>query len=118
MCSWEVEFFEQFEAEFDAYPEDVQDAIYQKTLLLEDYGPHLGRPYADTLEGSSYSNMKELRCKTQDGVWRVAFAFDPERKAVLLVAGDKTGISQRLFYKRLIALADERFDQHLSDLIG
>lgn len=58
--------------------------------------------------------MKELRFKTRDGVWRVAFAFDPERQAVLLVAGDKTVVSQKRFYKRLIEKADARFDHYLS----
>ena len=58
--------------------------------------------------------MKELRFKADDGVWRVAFAFDPIRCAVLLVAGDKSGVSQRLFYRRLIAKADARYDAHLA----
>jgi hypothetical protein len=58
--------------------------------------------------------MKELRFDAADGVWRVAFAFDPKRKAVLLVAGDKSGGSQRRFYKQLISKADERFDAHLA----
>ena len=57
--------------------------------------------------------MKELRCNADNGVWRIAFAFDPERNAVLLVAGDKVGINEKRFYKRLIAKADERFEQHL-----
>ncbi len=50
--------------------------------------------------------------------WRIAFAFDPERKAVLLVAGDKSGTSQKRFYKQLVARADERFDRHLGELKG
>ena len=53
-----------------------------------------------------------------DGVWRIAFAFDPERKAVLLIAGDKAGVSERRFYRRLIAKADERFDRHLAAMKG
>jgi hypothetical protein len=57
--------------------------------------------------------MKELRFDAADGVWRVAFAFDPKRKAILLVAGDKSGISEKKFYKRLIAKANDRFDAHL-----
>jgi hypothetical protein len=57
--------------------------------------------------------MKELRFDAADGVWRVAFAFDTRRKAILLVAGDKSGGSQTRFYKRLIKLADERFERHL-----
>jgi hypothetical protein len=59
--------------------------------MLEQFGPHLGRPHVDTLQGSRHSNMKELRFTAADGVWRVAFAFDPERHAILLVAGDKSG---------------------------
>jgi hypothetical protein len=60
--------------------------------------------------------MKELRFEAADGVWRVAFAFDPVRAAVLLVAGDKSGVSEKRFYKRLIDIADRRFDAHLSAL--
>lgn len=83
------------------------------TLLLEEFGPHLGRPHADRLVGSKHANMKELRFRTRDGVWRVAFAFDPTRQAILLVAGNKTGVSQKRFYKMLIEKADTRFDNHL-----
>jgi len=62
------------------------------------------------------ANMKELRFDAKGGreVWRVAFAFDPERRAIVLAAGDKQGVSERLFYKRLIRKADERFDKHLA----
>ena len=69
-----------------------------------------------TLNGSRHANMKELRFQAADGVWRVAFAFDPERKAILLVAGDKSGISERRFYRQLIKKADGRFDTHLDRL--
>jgi hypothetical protein len=58
--------------------------------------------------------MKELRFDAADGVWRVAFAFDPKRKAILLVAGNKSGVTEKKFYKQLIAKADERFDAHLA----
>ena len=60
--------------------------------------------------------MKELRLNAHGGVWRVAFAFDPERRAILLVAGDKSGVSQARFYKQLIRKADTRFDEHLQTL--
>ncbi len=60
--------------------------------------------------------MKELRFDAGGGVWRVAYAFDPERKAVLLVAGDKSGVSEMRFYKALIRKADARFDQHIATL--
>ncbi len=115
---WVVEFVDAFEAEFDAFPEAVQDAILAKTHLLEREGPQLGRPHADTLKGSRHANMKELRCAAGDGVWRVAFAFDPERRAILLAAGDKSGGSEKRFYRRLIATADERFDLDLATRKG
>ena len=57
--------------------------------------------------------MKELRFSAADGEWRVAFAFDTKRKAIMLVAGDKSGVSERAFYKQLITKADRRFDAHL-----
>lgn len=113
---WTVEFYPAFEREFDEYPDEVQDAILARAGLLEIHGPQLGRPHADTLNGSRHANMKELRCDADDGVWRVAFAFDPERKAILLAAGDKAGVKQSRFYKRLIAKADKRFDDHLKEL--
>lgn len=74
------------------------------------------RPGADTLAGSKHANMKELRFEAAGGVWRAAYAFDPDRKAILLVAGDKSGVSQKRFYKSLIARADQRFDEHLAVL--
>ena len=83
-------------------------------LLLEQCGPRLGRPRVDTLKGSRHANMKELRFQAADGVWRVAFAFDPKRNAVLLIAGDNSGGGEKRFYRQLIAKADERFDEHLS----
>lgn len=61
--------------------------------------------------------FKELRFDASDGVWRVAFAFDPERKAILLVAGDKSGVAEKRFYRQLIGTADARFDTHLMDLV-
>ncbi len=112
--SWTVFFAEEFEPEFEALDEAVQDAILARVLLLEREGPSLGRPQADTLVGSKHANMKELRCNAAGGVWRIAFAFDPDRQAILLVAGDKSGKNEKRFYKQLIAKADERFDRHLA----
>mgnify|MGYP001216092992 FL=1 len=111
---WTVSFADEFEPEFDELDEEVQDAIFARVLLLECEGPSLGRPHADTLTGSKHANMKELRCSAAGGVWRIAFAFDPDRQAILLVGGDKSGSSEKRFYKQLIARADERFDRHLA----
>lgn len=113
---WTVSFHDDFDTEFETLPQSVQEAIVATSLLLKAYGPALGRPHADTLAGSRHANMKELRVRAGDGAWRIAFAFDPERRAVLLIAGDKSGVAQKLFYKRLIARADHRFDQHLATM--
>lgn len=111
---WVVELYCDFESEFAKMDEAAQDELLAMAGLLEIYGPQLGRPHADTLSGSRHANMKELRFAAADGVWRVAFAFDPERKAVILIAGDKSGGSQKRFYKNLINKADKRFDAHLA----
>jgi hypothetical protein len=74
----------------------------------------LGRPRVDTLNGSRHANMKELRFSAADGEWRVAFAFDRGREAILLVAGDKSGGSEKRFYRELIKKADERFNAHIA----
>jgi len=114
--AWTVAFHEGFETEFDALAVEVQDELLARAKLLEEFGPTLGRPWVDTLKGSKHTNMKELRFDALDGVWRVAFAFDPQRQAILLVAGDKSGMSQQLFYRRLLMKADSRFDAHLAKL--
>lgn len=114
MTRWVVEFEVHFEAEFDDLPNEVQDELLAMGGLLEVFGPTLGRPHADTLGGSRYSNMKELRFRAADGVWRVA--FDPARRAILLVAGDKNGMSEKRFYRRLIRKADKRYGEHLRSL--
>ena len=84
--------------------------------LLEQFGPQLGRPRADTLNDSRHANIKELRFDAADGVWRVAFAFDPNRKAIILAAGDKSGVGEKRFYRQLIDKADARFDAHLAKI--
>lgn len=111
--SWTVTFADEFEPEFDELDRAVQDAILARVLLLEREGPSLGRPHADTLVGSRHANMKELRCNADGGVWRIAFAFDPDRQGILLVAGDKSGVSEKRFYRRLISRADQRFDRYM-----
>ncbi len=114
--SWIVEFHPSFKEEFKMFSENVQDALLEDLEVLEEFGPHLGRPAVDTLKNSKHSNMKELRFNADDGVWRMAFAFNPERKAILLVAGDKSGTSSQRFYKQLIKKADQRFEDHLQRL--
>jgi hypothetical protein len=116
IVSWVVEIGDEFEPEFDALHEDVRTEILALTRLLQQFGPQLGRPRVDTLNNSRHANMKELRFSAADGEWRVAFAFDTKRKAILLIAGDKSGVSKKRFYRELIRKADDRFDAHLARL--
>lgn len=88
---WEVLFHQEFRREFDELSQTVQEELLAHVGLLETFGPSLGRPRVDTLKGSRHRNMKELRFDAEGGVWRVAFAFDPQRNAICLVAGDKRG---------------------------
>jgi hypothetical protein len=113
MMVWRVALHEAFAEEFLALTAEVRRELAAHTVLLEQFGPQLRRPYADTLNGSKHANMKELRFAADDGAWRVAYAFDEQRRAILLVAGDKSGQSTRRFYRRLIAKADARFSEHL-----
>lgn len=115
---WTVNLHPAFSDEIDALERAVREEILATAELLEEFGPQLGRPHADTLTGSSFKNMKELRITLPDGEWRVAYAFDPEREAILLVGGSKSGMSQKLFYKKLIRTADGRYREHLSGLMA
>lgn len=114
--SWIVDFHPLFLEEAEALSLVVRKGLAEEIRVLEAIGPRLGRPQVDTLKGSTHGNMKEIRFNADNGVWRVAFAFDPERKAIFLVAGDKAGVNQKRFYKQLIKTADERFSDHLAHL--
>lgn len=113
---WVVDLQAQFVPDFEALDEVVQDELLAHIVVLETFGPQLGRPRVDTLTGSRHANMKELRFDAADGVWRFAFAFDPTRRAMVLCGGDKSGGSQKRFYRQLIDKADVRFDAHLAAL--
>jgi len=113
--SWTIKFEQEFDDEFEEMAAGLQDTLLAHLGVLEEFGPQLGRPLVDTLNDSTHSNMKELRFKYDGGVWRVAFAFDPERKGIVLVAGDKRGADQKKFYKQLISTADRRFTNHLNN---
>jgi hypothetical protein len=109
--SWLVEIADEFEPEFNALHENVRTEILALSGLLQQFvGAY------DTLNGSRHANMKELRFGAAGGVWSVAFAFDTKRRAILLVAGDKSGVSEKRFYRQLIRKADDRFNAHLAPL--
>ena len=113
---WHVATTDEFDEWFAELDEDGQAELIAKVELLKLLGPKLGRParrYSQRLETCQHEGASG---DTADKVMRVAFAFDPDRAAILLVAGDKSGVSQKRFYKQLIAKADELFDAHLAAL--
>jgi hypothetical protein len=108
---WSVRFDPAFKEEVLELPRAVRVELIASIAPLENLGPLLGRPDVDTLNGSRYTNMKELRFRADGGVWRVAFAFDPERAAILLVGGDKSD-DWNGWYTENIPIADQRLEEH------
>lgn len=113
---WEVITTECFDEWFLAQDDAFRESIYEAMGILEKFGPRLGRPYVDTLNGSIFPNMKELRVQHAGNPIRAFFAFDPIRQAIVLCAGDKTGLNEKRFYKDMIRLADAEFSNHLLKL--
>ncbi|MEX2317190.1 MAG: type II toxin-antitoxin system RelE/ParE family toxin [Pirellulales bacterium] len=111
---WDVEYTDEFGVWWDSLDEDQQASLEASIRLLEEFGPQLSRPHADTVQGSRHGNMKELRTQSQGRPLRTFFAFDPRRSAILLIGGDKTGDDR--FYERMIPLADRLYDQYLDDI--
>jgi len=113
--AWEVESTDEYDTWFFKQNADGQASIQMLVELLKIYGPHLSRPYADTLRGSTLKNLKELRSKTAENIFRIAFIFNEKRNAVLLIGGDKKGKNEKLFYKNLIRQAEEIYRQYLDE---
>lgn len=109
--AWDVVYDPQFREWLMGCPHDLQDEILAHISLLKEYGPTLSRPKVDTLKGSTFPNMKELRVQCKGQPWRILFAFDPKRRSILLVGGNKRG--DKRWYTKNIALADARYAQHL-----
>ncbi len=111
---WDVLFDEEFAEWLDAIEESLRVKIAGHVELLERFGPNLGRPRVDTVKGSDYPNMKELRIQHQGEPWRIPFAFDTQRAAILLLGGNKA--SDKRWYRENIPTADARFRRHLERL--
>jgi len=111
---WAVILTDEFKIWLRGQEPALKKRIAASLLNLQYYGPALPRPYADTVKGSRFTNMKELRIQYDGHPVRAFYAFDPARQAIVLCAGDKTGDKQ--FYERMIALADDIFSQHLEEL--
>lgn len=111
---WEVEYTDEFEEWWNRLTEAEQEELASKVNLLMKYGPALKRPHSDVITTSRHANMKELRATVDDRRLRVLYAFDPRRKALLLIGGDKVGDAK--WYDRMVPQADDLFNEHLKAL--
>ena len=111
---WEIFFHREFDEWFANQEKGLRRETWALLDVLARVGPRMGRPYVDTIEASAFRNMKELRVQYKGKPWRILFAFDPNRNAVLLVGGTKVG--KENWYDVHIPIADHRFAQYLSSL--
>lgn len=112
---WLIETTDSFDDWFDALDDTDRANVLASLIVLRERGPMLSRPYADSVQGSHHSNMKELRVQSKGQPIRAFFAFDPERTGIVLCAGNKTGNDKR-FYEIMIPIADREFTAHLKKL--
>ena len=112
---WTIETTDTFDDWFNDLDELDRTNVLASLIVLRERGPMLSRPYADTVNGSCHSNMKELRVQSKGDPIRAFFAFDPKRKGILLCAGNKAGNEKR-FYDEMIPIADREFTAHLKKL--
>jgi hypothetical protein len=112
--TWEVEASDEFLDWYRGLLQDERANVAAAIEMLELHGPELGRPYVDTLRGSKFPNMKELRVQHRGRPYRVLFAFDPRRKAYLILGGDKTG--DKNWYMDAIHRANAIYAQHLKEI--
>ncbi len=111
---WEVEFTDEFGEWWNGLTAEAQDDIAAGVGLLQQQGPALGRPHVGAIRNSRHANMKELIVQHGGNPYRVLFAFDPRRCAILLIGGDKTGDDH--WYEHMVPLADRLYDEHLEAL--
>ena len=111
---WDVEYTDEFEVWWGQLGEAEQDSVQATVMLLEDEGPHLGFPHTSDIKGSRYGNLRELRVQHAGRPYRVLYAFDPRRCAILLIGGDKTGDDR--WYQEHVPIAERLYDDHLQTL--
>jgi hypothetical protein len=111
---WEVEYTEEFEEWWDGLSEAEQETVAAYVIFLEKKGPTLPFPYSSDIRGARHSHMRELRVQHKGRPYRVLYAFDPRRAAILLIGGDKTGDDR--WYEVNVPLADEIYDRHIAAL--
>jgi hypothetical protein len=111
---WNIERTDEISSWMKELDDDAKEMILKALFVLKEMGPSLGRPYVDSVKGSKHQNMKELRVQSKQRLFRILFAFDPIRQAILLIGGDKRG--DRRFYQKMIPIADSLYDRYLEKL--
>ena len=111
---WEVEYTDELENWWRTLSEAEQISIDAIVHVLEVKGPNLGFPYSSGINGSRHEHMRELRIQHEGRPYRVLYAFDPRRCAILLIGGDKTGNER--WYQVQVPIADRLYDEHLDEL--
>ncbi|MEK7830645.1 MAG: type II toxin-antitoxin system RelE/ParE family toxin [Acidobacteriota bacterium] len=112
--AWEVEYTDEFGLWWDSLAEDEQDSVDISVDMLEEMGPNLPFPRSSGINGSKHSQMRELRVQHKGYPYRILYAFDPCRAAILLIGGNKAGDNR--WYERFVPIADKLYDQHLETL--
>ncbi|MBS0969314.1 diaminopimelate decarboxylase [Chimaeribacter arupi] len=113
MGRWIVDTTAHFDEWLEEQDTDMIEDVLAGLKVLEHFGPMLGRPEVDHIRGSTISNMKELRVQSNGRPVRAFFVFDPKRQAIVLCAGDKTGLKEKRFYADMIKTAEEEYRKHL-----
>ena len=111
--AWDIEATDEFKQWFAGLAEAEQISIGRKVDLLEMLGPVLGRPDVDSIKGSRFPNMKELRVQHGGKPYRVLFAFDPRQTGILLMGGRK---GRKGWCQKASALADGIYSRYLAEL--
>lgn len=111
---WEVEYTNEFEEWWSQLNESEQTDIVAYVGLLEKSGPQLRFPYSSGINGSKYPHMRELRVQHEGEPYRILYAFDPRRVAILLIGGKKTGDDR--WYEKYIPYADDLYEEHIESL--
>ena len=112
--TWGVEYTDEFAEWWTTLTEGEQEDVASYVQRLEARGPNLPFPHSSGINGSRHDHMRELRVQSHGNPFRVFYAFDPRRSAILLIGGDKTGNDR--FYEEMIPVADDLYDQHIADL--
>ncbi|ARU94458.1 type II toxin-antitoxin system RelE/ParE family toxin [Tatumella citrea] len=112
---WTVITTDRFDHWLCSLSDSARISVLAMLLVLREKGPGLSRPYADTVKGSRYNNMKELRIQHHGDPIRAFYAFDLARNGIVLCAGNKVGNEKR-FYAEMLPVADREFTRWLNRL--